>query len=156
MNGNIPAAYSRLRFVLAGMNMTVFQLHRRLEEAGFPVNIKSLYRLTSEEPLRKIDLGIAAALCMACNVTLGELITLEQPPRQLRRLDARTQSRLDELMSKNNDGKLTVGEKREFAELAEKAHKLSLDNARLLQAERRRNGRLSRTKAGRRREALAA
>jgi hypothetical protein len=155
MNGNKPEGYSRLQSVLAGMNMTVFQLHRRLEEAGFSVNIKSLYRLATEEPIRKIDLGIAAALCRICNVALGELITLEKPRPQLRRLDARTQARLEELMSKNNDGKLTSAEKREFAQLAEKAHRLSLDNARALQAGRKRAGQ-SRTRATKGREALAA
>lgn len=155
VNGNNPEAYSRLGLVLAGMNITVFQLHRRLAEAGFPVNIKSLYRLAAEGPIEKIDLRIAAALCRVCNVTLGELITLEKPRALLRRLDTKTQGRLEELMSKNNDGKLNAGEKREFAQLAEKAHKLSLHNARVLQAGRLRSGQ-SRTRATKGREALAA
>jgi hypothetical protein len=154
MNGNKLQAYSRLPLVLAGMNLTVFQLHRRLEEAGFPVNIKSLYRLASEEPLQKIDLRIAAAICRVCNVALGELITLEKPQNRLRQLDGRTQRRLEVLMSKNNDGKLTAIEKREFTQLAEKAHRLSLQNARLLQAGRKRNV-PARSRAGSS-EALAA
>jgi hypothetical protein len=155
MNGKHAEAYSRLILVLARMNMTVYQLHRRLAEGGFPVNIKSLYRLASDEPIQKIDLRIAAALCRVCDVELGELITLEKPRVRLQRLDAGTQSRLETLMSKNNDGKLTVGEKREFAELAEKAHRLSLDNARALRSERKpsKPSRVRATKAG---EALAA
>jgi DNA-binding Xre family transcriptional regulator len=155
MSGNIPEAYARLRIVLAQRNMTVFQLHRQLEGADCAVNIKSLYRLASEEPLQKVDLRIAAAICRACDVDLGELITFEKPRPQLRRIDARTQARLEELMAKNNDGKLTANEKREFAQLAERAHRISLENARVLQAERRRSGR-SRTRATRRREAVAA
>jgi hypothetical protein len=155
MNGNSPAAYSRLSIVLAKMNLTVFQLHRRLETAGFPVNIKSLYRLASEQPLRKIDLRIAAAVCKACNLDLGELITFEKPRSRLRHLDARTQARLETLMTKNNNGTLTAGEKKQFGQLAEKAHRISLENARILQGESRRN-RTRRTAAARSREPIAA
>jgi hypothetical protein len=138
MNGNIAEAYSRLRILLAQRNMTVFQLHRRLERADFSVNIKSLYRLASEEPLQKVDLRIAAAICGACGVDLAELITFEKPRAQLRRMDAKMQTRLEELMARNNEGKLTAGEKKEFAQLAEKAHRISLENARVLKAERQR------------------
>ena len=138
MNGYSPEAYSRLRVVLAKRNLTVFQLHRRLGEAGFAVNIKSLYRLASDEPLQKIDLRIAAAICRVCSVELGDLISLERPVAQLGRLDTRTQARLEQLMAKNNDGKLTASERKEFGQLAEKAHRMSLDNARLLLAERKR------------------
>jgi len=153
MNGNIPEAYSRLRIILAKMNVTVFQLHRRLEAAGFAVNIKSLYRLGSDEPIQKIDLRIAAAICRVCGVNLGELIALEKTPAQLRQLDGRTQSRLEALMAKNNDGKLTASEKKEFGQLAEKAHRISIENARVLVAERKRSER-SRTSV--RRETVAA
>jgi len=138
MNGNDPSAYSRLRILLAKLNWTVFQLHRRLAAEGFAVNIKSLYRLASEEPLEKIDLRIAAAICSVCKVTFGELITLEKPRAQLRQLDAKTQARLNELMERGNDGTLTARQKKEFELLAEKAHRISLENARVLQAERKR------------------
>jgi hypothetical protein len=136
MNGNTPEAYSRLRIVLARLNVTVFQLHRQLVESGFAVNIKSLYRLASEQPLQKIDLRIAAAICRACDVDLAELISLEKPRSQLRQLDAKLQARLEELMEKNNDGKLTAQDKKEFGQLAQRAHRISLENARTLQAER--------------------
>jgi len=137
------------------MNITVFQLHRRLADGDFAVNIKSLYRLVSEDPLQKIDPRIAAAICKVCGVELGELITLEKPRAQLRRLDARTQARLEQLMAKNNDGKLTASEEKKFGQLAERAHRISVENARVLLAERRRSAR-SRTRAGRGREAMAA
>jgi DNA-binding Xre family transcriptional regulator len=155
MTGKIPEAHSRLRIVLAKMNVTVFELHRRLGEAGFAVNIKSLYRLASEEPLQKIDLRIAAAICRVCGVELGDLISLEKPRAQLGRLDARTQARLEALMEKNNDGKLTPAEQRQFARLAEKAHRISLENARVLLAEGRR-GVQSRTRSAKSREPIAA
>jgi hypothetical protein len=121
------------------MNWTVFQLHRNLTASGVAVNIKSLYRLASEEPLEKIDLRIAAAICKICGATFADLITLEKPRARLQQLDAKTQSRLNALMELNNDGKLTARQKREFEQLAERAHRLSLENARTLQAERKRS-----------------
>lgn len=138
MNGNTPAAYSRLKIVLAEKNIAVFQLQRMLENSGYPVNIKSLYRLSADEPLQKLDLRIAGAICRACKIQLGELITFEKPHTQLRRFDAKSQARLDALLTKNNEGRLGVGERKEFAQLAEKAHRISMENARVLQAERRR------------------
>jgi DNA-binding Xre family transcriptional regulator len=137
------------------MNVTVFDLHRRLKAADFPVNIKSLYRLASEAPIQKIDLRIAAAICRACDVELGELITLEKPRTRLRRLHAGTQARLDALMTKNNDGKLTASEEKTFEQLAKRVHRISLENARLLLAERRRTAR-SRTRAVKGRDPIAA
>lgn len=139
MTGPTPSAYSRLNFLLAKMNWTVFQLHRNLTASGVAVNIKSLYRLASEEPLEKIDLRIAAAICKICGATFADLITLEKPRARLQQLDAKTQSRLNALMELNNDGKLTARQKREFEQLAERAHRLSLENARTLQAERKRS-----------------
>jgi len=139
MTGPSPSAYSRLNFLLAKMNWTVFQLHRNLAASGVAVNIKSLYRLASDEPLEKIDLRIAAAICKICGATFADLITLEKPRARLQQMDAKTQSRLNALMELNNDGKLTARQKREFEQLAEKAHRLSLENARTLQAERKRS-----------------
>ena len=141
MNGYIPEAYSRLASILARQNLSVLALQRTLEEAGVPVNIKSLYRLAEDGPLQKIDLRIAAAICKVCAVSLGELISFEKPPSQLHRLSAKAQARLDELMTRNNEGKLTAAGRREFLALADEAHQLSLANARLLLAGRRRAGR---------------
>jgi hypothetical protein len=153
MKDNTSGAYSRLRILLAKMNLSVYQLHKRLEAGGVPVNRKSLYRLASDEPIQKIDLRIAAAICDACSVALGDLITLERPAAHLRRLDTKTQDRLDALMKKNNAGTLTAAEKREFETLAEKAHQLSMDNARLLIAERSRS---ERSRGAKTREKVAA
>ncbi len=77
-----------------------------------------------------------------CNVELGELITFEKPRAQLQRLDAKTQRWLEELMDKNNDGRLTAAQKREFAQLADRAHRLSIENARMLKRDRRRSDRI--------------
>ena len=54
--------------------------------------------------------------------------------------------RLQELMEKNNEGKLTAAERREFDGLADRAHQISMENARTLLAERRRSGRTAAVK----------
>jgi hypothetical protein len=127
--------------VLAERNVTVFQLHRQLVSAGLPVNIKSLYRLTADAPLLKVDLRVAGAVCQVCGVGLGELITFQKPRLQLLRLEPKVQARLEELMDRNNDGLLNARERKEFDELANEAHRVSLENSRMLVAERRRGKR---------------
>ena len=64
----------------------------------------------------------------------------EKPNPRLRRLSSKTQARLDTLMSKNNEGQLTAAERKEFVILADQAHRMSLENARTLLAERQRAG----------------
>jgi hypothetical protein len=138
MNGHLPDAYSRLGLILAQENVSVLGLQRKLEAAGSSVNVKSLYRLAEDAPLQKIDLRIAAAVCNAFGIALGDLISFEKPKARLSRLAPKMQARLDALMSKNNEGQLTVAERKEFALLAEQAHRMSIENARTLLAERRR------------------
>ena len=141
MNGPLSGAYSRLGLILARENVSVLALQRRIEAAGTPVNIKSLYRLAEDAPLQKIDLRIVAAVCQTFGLALGDLISFEKPKAELRRLDPKTQARLDALMSKNNEGRLRTAEQKEFLSLADAAHRLSLENARTLLAERQRAGR---------------
>jgi hypothetical protein len=102
------------------------------------VNIKSLYRLAEDAPVQKIDLRIVGAICRSLGVALGDLITFDKPKAQFRRLASKTQLRLDALMEKNNEGRLTAAERKEFLALAGQAHRLSLENARTLLAERQR------------------
>ena len=119
-----------------------------LTGAGFAVNIKSVYRLATDEPLHKVDLQFASTICLARDIQLGDLLTFEKPRAQLGRLDA--------LMTKSNDGKLTATERKEFAQFAEKAHRISMENARVLQAERRRNERTRTRPTAKTRETAAA
>lgn len=140
MNGHLPDAYSRLGLILARENVSVLGLQRKLEAAGASVNVKSLYRLVEDAPLQKIDLRIAAAVCNAFDIALGDLISFEKPKARLSRLASKTQARLDALMSKNNEGQLTTAERKEFLALAEQAHRVSMENARTLLAESRRAG----------------
>jgi DNA-binding Xre family transcriptional regulator len=142
MSGLLTDAYSRLGLILARENVTVLGLQRKLAASGVPVNVKSLYRLMEEAPLQKIDLRIVAAICTAFGIGLGDLISFEKPKAQLVRLDEKTQARLDALMSKNNEGLLTAAERKEFLALADQAHRMSIENARILLAERQRAGTL--------------
>jgi hypothetical protein len=44
-------------------------------------------------------------------------------------------------MARNNEGQLTVAERKEFAALADRVHQISVQNARMLLSERRRTQR---------------
>jgi DNA-binding Xre family transcriptional regulator len=138
MKGHLPEAYSRLGFILALENGSVLGLQRKLEAVGVSVNVKSLYRLADAAPLQKIDLRIVAGICKVFGIALDDLITFEKPKAQLQHLDAKSQARLDALMSKNNEGPITAGERKEFLALADQAHRISMENTRILIAERRR------------------
>jgi hypothetical protein len=101
-------AFSRLKRVLNEQNMTVPGLHRRLLGQGLRVNVKSLYRLSNDrQPLQRLDLRVAGAICQVFALPLSELISFEAPQRKLRRLAAGKQKRLDALMARSNDGSLT-------------------------------------------------
>ncbi len=130
-------AFSRLRRLLDDQKLSVPELHRRIRKEGVHVNLKSLYRLRNEEePLERLDLRVAGAICHACRVPLSDLIAFSPRRAKLRRLSAAQQHRLDALMTKNNDGKLTRKEEAEFRALVRLAEEITLDNARLLAKQR--------------------
>jgi hypothetical protein len=131
-------AYSRLKEVLAEQDLTVPQLYRQIQETGLRINVKSLYRLNdASQPVERLDLRVAAVICQVCHVQLSELITFEPPRPRLRRFPASKQKRLDLLMTKNNDGRLTKAEQRELEGLVREAEELTLENARTLAGQRR-------------------
>jgi hypothetical protein len=130
-------AFSRLKRVLNEHNMTVPELRRRLLEQGLRVNIKSLYRLSNDrQPLERLDLRVAGAICQLFALTLSELVTFEEPRRKLRRLASAKQKRLDALMARSNGGKLTDAEGQELRALVREAEEVLLDNARQLAEQR--------------------
>jgi hypothetical protein len=79
---------------------------------------------------------VAGAICEVCKVSLSDLITFETEVENLRRLEAKKQKRLDELMAKNNDGLLTQNERYDLQALVREVEELSLQNARVLQRQR--------------------
>jgi Cro/C1-type helix-turn-helix DNA-binding protein len=130
-------AFSRLKRVLDEQNLTVPALHRRLLEQGLRINVKSLYRLSNDrQPLQRLDLRVAGAICQVFALSLSELITFEAPRRKLRRLAAAKQKRLDALMARSNEGKLTPSEGQELRALVREAEEIMLDNARHLAEQR--------------------
>jgi hypothetical protein len=132
-------AYSRLKRVLDARKMTVPELHRRIEQGGMSVNLKSLYRLSKEHyVVERLDLRVAGAICQICDVPLSELITFETPQKRLQRFSSAEQKRLDVLMGKNNEGRLTKTEAEELRALVHEAEELTLANARVLARQRQR------------------
>jgi hypothetical protein len=132
-------AYSRLKGLLGERKLTVPELHRRIQQHGVRVNLKSLYRLSKDqEPLERLDLRLAAVICEVCQVALSDLIAFETPKARLRRFPADKQKRLSALMARNNEGKLTPAEREELQGLVHEAEELTLSNARLLAGQRRR------------------
>jgi hypothetical protein len=130
-------AYSRLKRVLDEQNSTVPELHRRMREQGLRINLKSLYRLRNDrQPLERLDLRVAGAICQVLDLPLSELIVFEAPRRKLRRLVSAKQKRLDALMAKSNDGRLTNVEAQELRTLVREAEEVMLDNARQLAEQR--------------------
>jgi DNA-binding Xre family transcriptional regulator len=137
MSGNGKGAWSTLPNLLAEKNLTVADLHQLLRKRGFEVNKKSLYRLTASEPVQKLDTTIVRAICEALNVRLQDLIQLQKPKFELKRLDPKSQQELDRLMDKNNEGELTPKEKTRFKALLGEVHKISLYNAKALVSQKR-------------------
>jgi len=131
-------AFSQLRRVLGERGMSVPDLRRRLEQQGFLVNLKSLYRLVKDDrPLERLNLRVAGMICQVCDVPLSKLIAFEMMDSRLRRLSAAKQQRLDRLMTGNNDGRLTSAERQELHDLVRQAEEIALSNARKLASQRR-------------------
>ena len=130
-------AYSRLKRLLDERNITVPEVHKRIQQRGMHVNLKSLYRLSREhQPLARLDLRGAGAICQVCEVPLSELIIFESPKWTLYRLAAAKQKRLDTLMTKNNEGQLIGGEREELRTLVREADEMTSANARILVGQR--------------------
>lgn len=130
-------AYSHLKRILSAQNMSVPELRGRMLQEGMRINLKSLYRLSNEhQPLQRLDLRVAGAICQVFALPLSDLIAFETPDKKLRRLPARKQKRLDVLMAGNNEGRLARAEKQELRELVREAEEIMLDNARQLAEQR--------------------
>ncbi|MDX1950822.1 MAG: hypothetical protein SFY81_01490 [Verrucomicrobiota bacterium] len=137
MINSLPVAYSRLPQILRKCRLNISDLHERLKAAGLNVNPKSLYRLTTLKPIQKIDTRIVGAICETCDVSIEEVIAFEKPKPVLEKLTIAEQKRLDELMTSHSERELSRDELRELDELSEKAHQLTMANARMLVSQRR-------------------
>jgi hypothetical protein len=144
VDGTHESLWSNLGMLLAEHNMSVLALHKRLQEKGLSVNLKSLYRLAVSQPLQKFDARIVKPICLVLGVDLSELISLEKPELSLLKLDPVSQARIANLLDKSNQGTITKRERAELNLLVDKAERISLHNARALVEYRRR--RANRTK----------
>jgi hypothetical protein len=126
-------AFSQLKHILDEHRLSISQFQRRLEERGLIVNLKSLYRLAKDDrPLERLNLRVAGMICQVCDIPLSKLIAFESSEIRLRRLSASKQKRLDALMNKSNQGRLTSAERKELQELVHDAEEIALSNARKL------------------------
>jgi hypothetical protein len=132
-------AYSRLKHLLTRQRLSIPELHRRIRGQGLEINIKSLYRLSDEhQPLGRLDMRVAGAVCQVCAVSLADWIVFEEDNGNLRTLSAAQQARLDLLMARNNAGPMTEAERSELQALVREAEEITLTNARLLAKQRQR------------------
>ena len=133
------SAYSRLKRLLKQQQLSVPELHRRMRSGGFRINIKSLYHLSDEDqPVQRLDMRVAGAICQVCAVPLSDWIVFEQDAGKLRTLASDRQERLDLLMAKNSAGQMTEAERDELRTLVREAEEITLVNARLLVEQGRR------------------
>jgi hypothetical protein len=132
-------AYSRLKHLLTQQKLSIPELHRRIRSQGLEINIKSLYRLGDEhQPLERLDMRVAGAICQVCAVPLSDWIVFEEEDGKLRMLSTTKQARLDGLMAQNNAGALSESERSELQALVREAEEITLTNARLLAKQRQR------------------
>lgn len=132
-------AYSRLQEILRERRLTVSELHRRMQQRNLDVNIKSLYRLNdAHQPLARLDLRVAGAICQLCDVTLADLVDFSGQGFKLAKLSDTKQRRLSSLMDKNNEGKLSKREQGELQDLVRETQEITLHNARVLAQQQRR------------------
>ena len=130
-------AYSQLRKILNERKLTVAELYRRFQQCGMRINLKSLYRLSHEhQPIERLDLRVAGTICQICEIPLSELIRFETDRVGLLHFSSAKQKRLDRLMAKNNDGRLTEVEREELRALVIESEDMTLANARRLADQR--------------------
>jgi hypothetical protein len=128
----IKYAYSTFPELLEKLRLTVAEAHQRLVARGFKFDKKTLYRLASHEPIQTISAPLVGAVCAEFKVGVEDLLVWRPPTPKLHRIDEKTQARLDVLMAKNNEGTITVPERKELTLLGDRVEQLSLDNAKML------------------------
>lgn len=133
-------AFSRLKILLTERGMSAADLVRKIAQQGDRVNAKSVYRLADpEEPLEKVDMRVVSAVCQALSVSLGDILTFEEPTI-IEELGQTKQVRMDELMARHNadEKSLKPAELQELRQLIEEAEEIAKGNARRLANRRRR------------------
>jgi hypothetical protein len=131
-------AVSQLERALGERCLSVPELHRRLEQEGLSVDLRSLYRLVKDDrPLERLNLRVAGPVCRVREVPLSRLIAFEMEDVRLRRLSAARQLRLAERMAGHDEGRLTAARRKELRGPVHETEEIALDNARRLASRRR-------------------
>jgi uncharacterized protein len=119
------AVYPRLSELLRTKNLSVAELERQVEQRfGLSVNLKTLYRFTSSEPVQRADLEIAGAVAAVLGVGLGDLFDIQATPVDKHReetsvLDPAESRRLADLFDRHSRGVLSADEQRELEALVD-------------------------------------
>ncbi len=141
-SGRIPMqrAVSRLHTLLGERALTRAQLWRRLEAQERAFDIKAVYRLADpSQPLLRLDLRLAGAICHELGISLDELIVFADSAESLESLPLPKQQRLDALLDQHEDAALSPEELAELGGLVAEAEQVALTNARRLDERRRRH-----------------
>ena len=117
------AVYPRLSELLRDKQLSVAELERLIEQRfGLSVNLKTLYRFTSSEPVQRADLEIAGAVAAVLGVGLGDLFDVRATPvdedaREASVLDSAESRRLADLFDRQSRGILPAHEQGELEDL---------------------------------------
>jgi len=117
--------YPRLSQLLRSKNLSVAELERQIEQRfGLSVNVKTLYRFTSPEPVQRADLEIAGAVAAVLEVSLDDLFHVQATPLHEQReetgaLDPIQSRRLADLFDRQSRGVVLAAEQRELEVLVE-------------------------------------
>jgi len=129
-------AYSRLKIVLEGKSLSTADLVRAIADQGDRINPKSIYRLVDpEEPIEKADMRVISAICQALGLTIGDILTFEEPD-VIEQFPPAKQDRMDKLMLSVN--KLSAEDLAELRALVDEAEGIARGNARRLASRKRR------------------
>ncbi len=136
----MPAAYSRLRFLLEERGLTRAELRRRMAASRPALNGAALSRLLNPDRLlAPEDIEVAGFICHALGVELDDLVVFVEPsPALLQTLPKRQQQRLNELMDRHNEGQLNDEELDALRTLVAEADAIARGNAERLVQHRRR------------------
>jgi len=115
------AVYPRLDDLLRKKGLSVAELERQIERRfGLSIDPKTLYRLTSGEPVQRADLEIAGAVTAILDVGLGDLFDVHAVPvdeydeKEPAERDPVESERLAELFDRQARGVLSDAEQQEL------------------------------------------
>jgi hypothetical protein len=117
------AVYPRLSVLLRNKNLSVAELERLIKKRfGISVNLKTLSRFTSSEPVQRAELEIAGAVAAVLGVELGDLFDIQATPvdkdeAEMGMLGVTESRRLADLFDRQSQGALPAHEQRELEEL---------------------------------------